>query len=463
MRGDRENAEIRGGAIAAPAAAAAEREGALQRILTPLDGMAIIVGIVIGAGILRTPGLIAGYLGDARWILLMWVLGGVVAALSTMVFAEMAAMLPRAGGKYAYARAAFGDTAAFVAGWSEVLVTRGFSGAAKAVLISEYLILLGAGAPVPVLAGAIVIGFYLLHLAGLRAGKTFQNWTTALKILVLLAIFGAAFAFGDGASWRSGSAIAPAQGVLLGFALAYQSIAFTYYGWEETVKMAEEVREPGRNLPRILLGSAAAVAALYLLMNVAFMHALTPAEMAGSPLVARDAVAAGLGDAAGIAITVAGIGILVSSLNVNFLAVPRVALGLARDGLAPARLRGVSRRGTPVAALTLEAAIIFTLAVTGTFEQLIRFMMFCAMAVDGTIMVGLFALRRRMPDAARPYRMPGYPALPALVVLAYAAILAIIIATQPALALGGGAMLAALAAAGVGVARWRAQGQESTV
>src|SRR5690606_37695816 len=105
-------------------------------------------------------------------------------------------------------------------------------------------------------------------------------------------------------SWRSGSAIAPAQGVLLGFALAYQSIAFTYYGWEETVKMAEEVREPGRNLPRILLGSAAAVAALYLLMNVAFMHALTPAEMAGSPLVARDAVAAGLGDAAGIAITV---------------------------------------------------------------------------------------------------------------------------------------------------------------
>src|SRR5690606_31708646 len=103
-RGDRENAEIRGGAIAAPAAAAAEREGALQRILTPLDGMAIIVGIVIGAGILRTPGLIAGYLGDARWILLMWVLGGVVAALSTMVFAEMAAMIPRAGGKYAYAR-----------------------------------------------------------------------------------------------------------------------------------------------------------------------------------------------------------------------------------------------------------------------------------------------------------------------------------------------------------------------
>ncbi|HEY8468220.1 MAG TPA: amino acid permease [Longimicrobiales bacterium] len=458
MREDRENAEIRGGAITAPAAAAAEREGALQRILTPLDGMAIIVGIVIGAGILRTPGLIAGYLGDARWILLMWVLGGVVAALSTMVFAEMAAMLPRAGGKYAYARAAFGDTAAFVAGWSEVLVTRGFSGAAKAVLIAEYLILLGAGAPVPVLAGVIVIGFYLLHLGGLRAGKTFQNWTTALKILVLLAIFGAAFAFGDGASWRPGSSIAPAQGMLLGFALAYQSIAFTYYGWEEVVKMAEEVREPGRNLPRILLGSAAAVAALYLLINVAFMHALTPGEMAGSPLVARDAVAAGLGDAAGVAITVAGIGILVSSLNVNFLAVPRVALGLARDGLAPARLRGVSSRGTPVAALTLEAALIFTLAVTGTFEQLIRFMMFCAMAVDGAIMIGLFVLRRRMPDAVRPYRMPGYPALPALVVVAYAAILAIIIATQPALALGGTAMLAALAAAGVAVTRWRARG-----
>lgn len=429
--------------------------GGLQRILTPLDGTAIIVGIVIGAGILRTPGLIAGYLGDARWILAMWVLGGVVAALSTMVFAEMAALIPRAGGKYAYARAAFGDRAAFVAGWSEVLVTRGFSGAAKAVLISEYLILLGAGAPLPVLAGAIVLGFYLLHLAGLRAGKTFQNWTTLLKILVLLGIFGAAFAYGDGASWRVGASIAPAQGMLLGFALAYQSIAFTYYGWEEVVKMAEEVREPHRSLPRILLGSAAAVAALYLLINVAFMHALTPGEMAGSSLVARDAVAAGLGDAAGIAITVAGIGILVSSLNVNFLAVPRVALGLARDGLAPARLRGVSTRGTPVAALTLEAAIIFTLAVTGTFEQLIRFMMFTAMAVDGAIMLGLFVLRRRMPEAERPYRVPGYPVLPVLVVIAYAAILAIITLTQPVLALGGCALIAALVAAAVVVVRWK--------
>ena len=136
----------------------------LHRVLRVRDGWAVTVGIVIGAGILGTPGLIAGYLGDPWIILAMWAFGGVVAALSTLVLAEMAAALPEAGGKYVYARYAWGDTMGFVAGWSELIVSRGFSGASKAVLIATYILVLNGGrGSVPVVAISIVLAFFLLH------------------------------------------------------------------------------------------------------------------------------------------------------------------------------------------------------------------------------------------------------------------------------------------------------------
>lgn len=426
---------------------AATRPG-LRRILRVRDGLAVTVGIVIGAGILRTPGLIAGYLGDAWATLGVWILGGGVAALSTLLLSEMAAALPRAGGKYVYARAAYGPAAGFVAGWSELLVTRAFSGAAKAVVIAEYVVLLAGRGSVPVLAAVVVIGFAMLHLGGLRVGSGFQNWTTVLKLAILAGIAAAGLRAGDASGFAAGAGFTPEVGGLLGFALAYQAVAFACYGWEDAAKMAEETTDPGRSLPRALLGGAVAVAALYLVINVAFLFALTPREMAGSPLVAQDAIAAVLGDAAGTAVILAGLLILLSSLNVNFLGMPRVAFGLARDGLAPAAFTRIGPRGTPTAALFFISALILGLAVTGAFEWLIRFMMLVAIGVDVVVLAGFFRLRRARPELDRPFRVPGHPWLPALTVLLYVAILGILVATQPMLALGGGAMLGALAIAG---------------
>ena len=139
------------------------------------DGMAVTVGIVIGVGILRTPGFIAGYLGNPIFILGVWVFGGIMAALSTIVIAEMAAALPKAGGKYVYAREAYGPVAGFVAGWSELFVTRGFSGASKAIVIAEYLIILTGKGSVAIVAGAICLGYSVLHFGGLKVGTVFQN------------------------------------------------------------------------------------------------------------------------------------------------------------------------------------------------------------------------------------------------------------------------------------------------
>ena len=422
--------------------------GGLQRVIRVRDGLAVTVGMIIGAGILRTPGLIAGYVGNAWTILLVWLLGGIVAGLSTLLLAEMSAALPSAGGKYVYAKAAFGPLAGFVAGWSELVVTRAFSGAAKAVVVAEYATSLAGRGSVPVLAGVVVLGFLMLHMGGIKAGTRFQNVSTIVKIVVLLGIAAAGLMSGDASGFNEPFRVAPEYAGLLGFALAYQAVAFAYYGWEDAAKLAEEVKDPGKSLPKILLGGAAAVAAVYLLINVSFLFALTPAEMDGSPLVAQDAVAGVLGPAAGKVIVVAGLLILLSSINVNFLGMPRVAFALARDRLAPAIFTRVGRRGTPTAALVFISLLIFGLAISGAFEFLIRFMMLIAISVDLMVFVGFFRLRWTRPDLVRPMRVPGYPWLPGLAILLYLMVLAVIIIAQPALAIGGAAMLLAFIVAG---------------
>jgi APA family basic amino acid/polyamine antiporter len=196
---------------------------------------------------------------------------------------------------------------------------------------------------------------------------------------------------------------------------------------------------------------------IYLLMNAAFLSALTPAEMAGSPLVAQDAIAGAFGPAAGKVVLVAGLLILVSSLNVNFLGMPRVAFGLARNGLAPRAFTHVNPRGTPTWALLFITVLIGALAVSGQFELLIRFMMLVAISIDLMVMVGFFKLRRSRPELHRPLRVPAYPWLPGLTVMLYVLILATIVGTQPKLAIGGGLMIAGLIIGGLVTQIWRAK------
>ncbi len=427
----------------------------LRRILGIRDGMAVTVGMVIGAGILRTPGIIAEQLGDPWLILAAWFFGGVVVALSTLVLAEMAAALPKAGGKYVYARHAWGPVMGFVAGWSELLVTRGFSGAAKAIAIAEYIrILAGGRGNIGILALAVCVGFFSLHMRGLKTGTAFQNVATLIKVLIVLGIAAAGIWAGDlvGFEPQPTTASGPTAG-LLGFAIAYQLISFAYYGWEDAAKLAEEVKDPGRALPRILVGGSLAVLVLYLLLNVAFLATLTPAEMAGSELVAADVIAKVFGGAAGTVVVVAGLIILIGSLNVNFLGLPRVAFGLAQDRLGPGAFKTVDERGTPRKALYFITAWIALLALTGSFRLLVQFMMTVAITVDSMVLLGYFKLRFSQPDLERPFRMPGHPWLPAITIALYVAILVIIVGTQPKMGLGAGLMLAALTVAGWVTAR----------
>ncbi len=430
----------------------------LHRILGPLDGLAIVVGIVIGAGILGTPGLVAGYLGDPRLILGVWLFGGLSTALTALVLAELGAMIPAAGGKYAYVRQAYGDTAGCFAGWGELLLNRSFTGAAKAVLIGQYVVMLAGGRGSPrLVAAAATVALLLLNLRGICAGRAFQNASTVLKVGLLAVVVGAGFLRGDGASWSSAAAAPPAQGLLLGLALAFQSVFYTYYGAEASLQVSEELREPGRSVPLMLLFGVAAVTLLYLLLNVAFLNTLTPAAMARSPLVAQDVLAKVLGERSGVAVAVVALGILVSSYNYNFFGTPRIAYGLARDGLAPRTFTSVNAAGTPTAALYLTSTVIFVVAASGAFELVLRFMSFLALAVDGLVLTTVFVLRRDS-TRPRPFRVPWYPLVPATAVALYATLIVLIGITQPRLALGGTTLLAAVA-----VGAWIATRQRAAI
>ena len=187
---------------------------------------------------------------------------------------------------------------------------------------------------------------------------------------LILLIVAAGFWGGDGASWTANSVFVPESSPLLGLSLAYLAVAFTYYGWDDFLKLAGEVKDPGRTLPRVLIIGSTSVAVLYLLVNLAFLSALTPAEAAGSPLVAADAVGAVFGATGQRLITVAALVILVSSLNVQFMGLPRVAYGLAQEGLGPTPLRRLSPHGTPLTGLVVVSLLIFIMTSAATVMSL---------------------------------------------------------------------------------------------
>ncbi|HEY6808952.1 MAG TPA: amino acid permease, partial [Gemmatimonadales bacterium] len=397
---------------------------ALKRSLGVWDGLAMVVGIMVGSGIFRTPGTIAGLLGRPGLTFVAWIAGALLALLGSLCFAELATRLPQAGGKYVYAREAFGRrTAAFV-GWVEALGIYAAAIAAIGVVSGEYLgRLIGLdAATAPLLGAGWVIALTGVNLLGVSSGRLVQNVVTAAKVVALLGIVVIAFASGTGAGWHTTLPTAP-RGVAMwtALAVAFQSVLWTYYGYPDAAKIAEEVTEPSRTLPRVFLGGIATAAALYLLLNAAFLSVLPIDKIAASNLVAADVATAIFGARGGWLIAAVALVVMLASLNGNIFVTPRVLFGLARDGLAPASLAKVNRGGTPWAAMLVVGAVATVLAATGSFDRLLSFAIEQILVIDSIAVGALFVLRARQPEAA--FRMPFYPLLPALFIAVYAALL----------------------------------------
>ena len=423
----------------------------LRRTFRLGDSLAMVVGIIVGAGIFRTPGLVAAQLGRPWLTFVAWLLGAGLALLGALVFAELATRRPRAGGKYVYVTEAFGRRAGFVVGWTEGLVIYPGAIAAIGVVCGEYTARLIAVPAhwTPWLGVGFVVAMTIINLLGVTTGRWVQNIVTSAKVLALGGVVVLALAAGTGAGWSGNLPDAPSGlAVVAVLAAAGQAVIWTYYGYPEVAKIAEEVVEPNRTIPRTFLLGIATVTALYLLLNAAFLHVLPFETIATSNLVAGDMAAVVFGARGGA--IMAGIALLVvlASLNGNVFVTPRVLFGLARDGLAPAVLARVNRGGTPWTATLGVAAVGVALAATGTFEWLLALAITLVLAVDGLTALALFRYRAREPQA--PFLVPLYPLTPVLFVALYAALLVgAAVATPPATAVAASVLAAAYGMSGL--------------
>ncbi len=400
----------------------------LLRILGVGFGLAVVVGGTIGVSIFRLPGSVAALLGVPWLLILVWTLGGIYTLLGANYTAELATMLPKAGGPYVYAHRAYGPYAGFVVGWSGWLGDVA-SLAFIPIAFGEFAVKL-FGLDFVGSATAIAIGVLLfltfLNWLGVRAGSGTQQVTSFLKAVSLIAFVIACFALGGGHSSNSEQAaiVAPADSwsLFVAIVLAFQLVLAAYGGWNSVVYFAEEDKNPSQNIPRSLHGGVLAVIALYLLVNFALLYVLPFSELAASKLPAADAMSLIFGSRGGQIVTALGMLSIIGILNAIVMYVPRTLYALGRDGLFSAKAMAVNKGGTPMVGLAITIGVAIFLITVGTFEKLLAIYTFYSVANNILLIASLFVLRKREPDLPRPFRTWGYPFAPLVLLLISAAI-----------------------------------------
>jgi len=420
-------------------------EPTLRRRLGPLDGAAIVVSNVIGGGIFFVPMLAAGMVPSAWGLLGVWALGGFLAFAGAMAYAELATLRPRAGGEYVYLRDAFGPVAAFLTGWTSFVA--GFSGAiaATSVALADYIGRFFPAAadktplltvPLPmvplvvtkqaIFAILAIVSLSFVHFHG--TGRFVHNVLAAAKVSVLLVLIAIGFSFGHGnlANLNSTHQVELAA---TGWLLALVPIMFSYSGWNAAAYVAEEIRDPGRNVPLALGLGTLAVVVIYLALNTLYFYALPINELAallqGSARL-TDVVAERLfGFVAGNVLAIFTIVSMAASISAMVLAGPRVYFAMARDHVFLESASWVHpKQRTPMLAIAAQAVWASVLVLCGSLSELVAYTAFAVVLFSGIAVMALFVLRRREPHVDRPFKAWGYPVLPLFFVVASAAMMA---------------------------------------
>jgi amino acid transporter len=454
---------------------------------------AVVVGTVIGTGVFKKPQSVAEHLPGLGAAATVWILGGVLALLGSLALAEVAVLFPRAGGNYVFLREGFGRPTAFLWGWVEFWMIRAASLAALATIFTESLhdLLRGAGRgsvlaywEERLLTVAVILTLALVNARGVRWGGFLQLVVTAVKVASLLGVVALPFiilALGRSPSERVPTevvglvggapgipwaalgelqlATAPPRVTLAGFLTALLGVLWAYHGWMNVAPVAEEVRNPQRNLPLALVGGTLIIMALYLGANLAYHLVLPPWEMSlmkSSP-VATEFSWRLLGS---VGVLLASAAIMFSTfgaLNGNLLVGPRLLYAMGEDGLAPRALGAVHPRyHTPALAILVMAGwscllVVAVAALTrlrilpeskSLFDVMTDFAMFGAVIFETLAVATIFVFRRRLPNVERPYRCWGYPWVPALYLVLPALILGNMFVSQQIEAAGGVAFIA---------------------
>jgi APA family basic amino acid/polyamine antiporter len=425
--------------VTAPAPSTSKPEApTLERRLGPLDAAAVVVSNVIGSGIFYVPILVAGMVPTSAGILGVWLLGGLLAFAGAMAYAELAALRPRAGGEYVYLRDAFGPIAAFLTGWTSFVA--GFTGAiaTNGILLTDYLGRFIPGAadrtalltiPIPyaplvvtpqaIVGITVIVGLSIIHISGLGPGRLVHNVLASVKVLALVIFVALGLSIGTGSLGNlSASHTVPSPAT--GWLLALIPIMFSYSGWNAAAYVAEEIRNPGRNLPIALALGTGAVVVIYLGLNVLYLYALPPPELSGLRGGLTDVVAQRLfGNVAGTMLAVLTIVSIAASISAMVLAGPRVYYAMARDGVFPPGVARVHTRfRTPAIAIVVQAVWSSILILASDLATLVSYTGFAVILFAGVAVAAVFVLRWREPNAPRPFSTWGYPLAPAVFVIA---------------------------------------------
>jgi amino acid transporter len=392
-----------------------------QAQLTLFRSICIIVGVIVGSGIFQSPPSVANMVSDwwklspEVWVLLVWVIGGILAFLGALCYAELATTYPRQGGDYVYLNRAFAPWCGFLFGWARLAIIQGGSIGAIAYVFGDYATAfcsLGSHSAVIYAATAIII-LTAINIIGVREGSTTQNVLTTVKVLGLVLVFLVAFLLNPS---HAPAAQATAAGAG-NFALAMVLVSWTYGGWNEIAYITAEVKDPHRNISRSLMIGVGAVTLIYVLANWAFLHSLGLDGLKSSSAVASDVLKVKFGNAGARAIAALIVVSALGALNGFIFTSARVyyAMGTEHRLLAPLGLWS-KRFGTPIASLLLQGAIVLALVVAfGDSKGFERMVKFTAAAFWGFIALttcALIALRDKDHDLERPYRVPGYPFVP---------------------------------------------------
>jgi len=430
----------------------------LERRLGPFDAAAIILSNVIGGGIFFVPILVAGLVPHAIGMLGVWVLGGVLAFAGAMAYAELAALRPKSGGEYVYLREAFGPLAAFLTGWTSFVA--GFSGAiaASALFLADAVGRFFPAAadrtpilsvPIPFLplvltnqtlvALAAIAALSFVHMRGLGPGRIVHNFLAGLKVSGILIFIALGLSLGSG-QWSNLASSHEVTAPGTGWLLALIPVMFSFSGWNAAAYVAEEIKDPSRNVPIALGLGTAAVVAIYVALNVLYLYAMPLADLAvvGDGRL-TDTVAERLfGFVAGNVIAIFTIVSVAASISAMVLAGPRVYYAMARDGaFLPSVAQVHPRYRTPARAIWAQAGWSAVLVLSSTLSGLVNYTGFAIVLFSGIAVAALFVLRRRDPHAERPFKAWGYPFAPGLFVAASAAMIVHRLWTEPSQTLYG--------------------------
>src|SRR5271155_2942512 len=400
---------------------------------------AVVVGTIIGSGIFLVPSEMMQAVGSARLVYLAWTVGGLLSFFGALTYAELGAMKPQAGGEYVYVRDAYGPLAGFLYSWTWFLIAKPgsiatittglvriletfpiFSSFSRLWISSPFHVSYGQLAAI---AATILISW--LNYIGVRRAGDFQLLFTLLKIAIIIAIVAVGFSYNGGTWANFATEFAGAKGGIAGFFAALVAALWAYDGWNDLNMVAGEIKNPQRNIPLSLIWGVATVGVLYILVNAAVQYVLPAAAVAASERPASDAVALVLGHA-GASLVSAGMAVsMLVTLNGTIMSGARVPFAMAREGYFFKTMAEVHPRfRTPSVAIIVQCGLaIILLLLGGSFRQLFSLAIFAEWLFYMIAASTVFVFRWRNPHAVRPYRMFGYPVVPALFVLASAALL----------------------------------------